>query len=178
MRVTGLLSALLVMFGALPATAQDAPISAFFGTWQGAGVAENADSLYFAMTTRDFDVTIAPAGDGFTITWTTVIRGGGDPGNPDVRRRQASLTFEPSGRPGVYEAVGSANPVGGGVLSWARIADTTLSIHQMTLNDSGGFELSTYDRTLTALGMELSFRRLRDGEQIRTVTGRLIKTAG
>ena len=178
MRMTGLLTAVILVFGTLAARAQDLPASAFYGTWEGSGVAENADSLYFAMTTRDFDVVIGAAGDGFTVTWTTVIRSGGDPNNPDIRRRQASLTFEPAARPGVYESTDSGDPLDGGVLSWARIDGNTLSIHQMTLNDSGGFELTTSDRTITSLGMELSFRRLRDGEQVRTVTGRLIKIAG
>ena len=178
MRLTALLSAVLLMFGTLTARAQDLPISAFYGTWQGNGIAENADSLYFAITTRDFDVVIRESGSGFTVTWTTVIRSGGDPNNPDVRRREASLTFRPTDRPGVYESTDSGDPLDGEVLSWARISGNTLSVHQMTLNDTGGFELTTYDRTITGLGMDLSFRRLRDGEQVRSVSGRLIKIAG
>ena len=178
MRVMGFLAAVLLMFGAPMARAADLPVSAFYGTWQGSGVAENADSLYFAMTTRDFDVVIEEASDGFTVTWMTIIRSGGDPNNPDIRRREASLTFEPAARPGVFESTASGDPLEGGTLSWARINGNTLSIHQMTLNDNGGFELTTYDRTITDVGMELSFRRLRDGEQVRTVTGRLIKISG
>lgn len=178
MRLMGLISAVYLVLGVLPARAADLPVSAFFGTWQGNGVAENADSLYFAMTTRDFDVVIEQAGNGFKITWTTVIRSGGDPNNPDVRRREASLTFEPSGRFSVFEASESGDPLQGGVLSWARIEEKTLSVYQMTLTEDGGFALTSYDRTLTGLGMELSFRRLRDGEQVRTVTGRLVKIAG
>ena len=178
MRLTGLLSALFLVMATLTARAADVPIAAFYGTWQGAGVAENADSLYFAMTTRDFNVVVVPAGEGFTVTWTTIIHSGGDPNNPDIRRREATLTFEPAERTGVFEATNSGNPVDGEVLSWARIDENTLSVYQMTLNESGGFELTSYDRTLTGLGMELHFRRLRDGEQVRTVTGRLIKISG
>ncbi len=178
MRMTVLLSTAILMLGTLAARAADLPVSAFFGTWQGSGVAENADSLYFAMTTRDFDVVIEPAGRGFTVTWTTVIRSGGDPNNPDIRRRRASLTFVPADRPGIYASTESGDPLDGGVLSWARIDGNTLTVNQMALNDSGGFELTTYDRTITGSGMELSFRRLRDGDQVRTVTGRLVKIAG
>ena len=46
----------------------------------------------------------------------------------------------------------------------------------MALNDRGGYELTTYDRTLTGVGMDFEFRRLRDGEPVRTVSGRLVKT--
>ena len=178
MRLTGLLAAVFLVFGTLPGRAADAPIEAFFGFWQGNGVAENADSLYFAVTTRDFDVRIEPADGGFRITWTTIIRSGGDPNNPDVRRREATLTFRPSDRPDVFEATASRNPLEGGVMSWARIEENTLSVYQMTLNDRGGYELTSYDRTLSGVGMELAFRRLRDGEEVRTVTGRLIKISG
>jgi len=178
MRLTGLLSAIFLVTATLTARAADVPISAFYGTWQGAGMAEDADSVYFAMTTRDFNVVVGPAGNGFTVTWTTVIHSGGDPNNPDIRRRETTLTFEPADRAGMYNATNSGNPVDGEVLSWARIEDNTLSVFQMALNDSGGFELTSYDRTLTGLGMELDFRRLRDGEEVRKVTGRLIKIAG
>lgn len=178
MRLTAFFSAALLIFLALPSQAQDLPISAFFGTWKGSGLAENADSVYFAITARDFDVVIEPDEDGFTITWTTIIHSGGAPADPDIRRRQATLTFEPSDQAGVFEAQDSDNPLEGGVLSWARISGDTLSVYQMTLNESGGFELTSYDRTLNSLGMELEFRRLRDGEEVRKVTGRLIKMSG
>lgn len=178
MRLTGVLSTVFLVLGTVTAWAEDLPITAFFGTWQGTGVAESADSLYFAITARDFDVAISAADDGFAITWTTIIHSGGDPNNPDVRRRQSSLTFEPAERVGVFEATNSGNPVDGEVLSWAQLDENTLSVHQMILNDRGGFDLSTYNRTLTSLGMELDFQRLRDGEQVRSVTGRLIKISG
>lgn len=47
----------------------------------------------------------------------------------------------------------------------------------MVVLDDGRYELQQYDRTLTGQGMELVFRRLRDGEQARTVKGRGVKVA-
>ena len=77
-----LIGACLILAGAmLPlagASAKDLNLAAFFGTFKGSGVSENRDSLYFGTTIRDLDVTIQPAGKGFTIEWTTVIRRGGD----------------------------------------------------------------------------------------------------
>ena len=58
------------------AQAADLGIKAFFGNFQGGGVAENDDSLYFGVTARDFDVDIQPTGQGFSVKWTSVIRGG------------------------------------------------------------------------------------------------------
>ena len=154
------------------------PIAAFAGTWEGVGVAENSDSLYFGVSTRDLNVRITPSGRGFEVFWTTLVRGGGSPENPDTRRREATLVFAATDDPQIFEAEGSGSPISGGVMSWARLHGQTLSIYQMTLNERGGYELTSYDRTLTGVGMEFAFRRLRDGEPVRTVTGRLVKTGG
>lgn len=161
-----------------PAFAQDASIRAFAGTWEGVGIAENRDSLYFGVSTRDLNVRITPRDRSFEVFWTTLIRSGGSPENPDMRRREASLTFRPTDNPGVFEARSSENPITGGVLSWARLHGNTLSVYQMTLNEEGGYELTSYDRTLTGAGLDFTFRRIRDGEPVRTVEGRLVKTGG
>ena len=154
------------------------PIAAFAGTWEGVGVAENSDSLYFGVSTRDLNVRITPASRGFEVFWTTLVRGGGSPENPDTRRREARLVFEATDDPEIFQSDDSGNPITGGVMSWARLHGQTLSIYQMALNDRGGYELTSYDRTLTGVGMEFEFRRLRDGEPVRTVSGRLVKTGG
>lgn len=193
MRLTGLLSALFLALGTPTAWAVDLPITAFYGAWQGTGVAANADSLYFFVTPPDmgvdflpdappttviFDVEIAPADDGFAVTWTWVILNDGNPDHLERVRLDGSLTFEPSERAGVFEATNSGNPLEADVLSWARIDENTLSMHQMAVFDSGGFILLTYDWTLTSIGLEQGFTRLRDGEPIRSGTVRLTKIAG
>ena len=171
------LAAIAVLFHVAALRAQDTvPLAAFNGVWEGSAIAENADSLYFGVTTRDMNVEIRPAGGGFRIVWTAVLRQGGDPQNPDVYRRSAELVFRAADRPNLYQAESSGNPLEGGVQSWARLHGSTLSVYQLALNEQGGYELTSYDRTLTGTGMELVFQRLRDGEPVRTVTGRLIKT--
>jgi hypothetical protein len=173
------LAAAAVILAAAGLRAQDAaPIDAFFGTWEGTAIAEDSESLFFDVTSRDMNVEIRQADGGFRVFWTALLRRGGDPENPDVYRRSAELTFRPAAEPGLYEAESSGNPLEGGVLSWARLHGRTLSVYQLTLNEEGGYELTSYDRTLTGQGMELVFRRLRDGEPVRSVTGRLVKTGG
>ncbi|MCB9947736.1 MAG: hypothetical protein H6842_07895 [Rhodospirillaceae bacterium] len=168
---------LAIVLAALPAAAQDRlPLDAFFGTWSGTGVAEDDDSLFFAVTARDLDIVIRPHEDGFRIDWTTLIRSGGDPSNPDVRRRSATLVLRPAGQPGLYRGAESGDPLQGGTMSWARIHGSTLSVYELTLNEDGGYELTNYDRTLNDLGMESLFQRIRDGEVVRVVRGRLVKT--
>ncbi len=175
-RLLALVAAFLIAASA-SARAADLDIKAFFGTFQGGGVANDADSLYFGVTARDFDVQIAPAGNGFEVKWTSVIRSGGTPSKPDVRRKTSALTFAPTNRPGVWRASDSGDPVGGNNAAWARIGGNKLSVYLMVVLDDGRYELQQHDRTLTGQGMELVFTRLRDGDQVRTVKGRLVKVA-
>ena len=156
--------------------AADLPIAAFFGTFTGGGVAENRDSIYFAVTARDFDVVIRPEGAGFRIDWTSVIRRGGDPARPDIRRKKTTKILVPAGAPGVFRGTGSGDPLAGGELCWARIAGNTLKIFLMMVDKAGIYELQQYDRTLSGTGMQLIFTSLRDGDRVRTVKGRLVKT--
>lgn len=173
-----LVVAVLVGVGASAArAAENLPIAAFFGTFSGGGVAQNADSAYFAVTARDFDVSIHAAGKGFRIEWTSVIRRGGDPKRPNVRRRKAVKILQPYGKPGVFRCTDSGDPLAGKDLCWARIEGDTLSMFLMSVDKDGIYELQQYDRTLSGSGMKLTFKSWRDGDQLRTVDGRLIKTA-
>ncbi len=173
---------LTVAFGAIlvtpaQAAARDLPISAFYGKFSGGGIARNADSEYFAMTTRDFDVVIKPESGGVRIDWTSVIRRGGDPQNPKVRRKMSSKILRPTDAPNVFHGSKSGNPLEGKELCWARVDGNTLTVFLMTVSKEGVYELQQYDRTLSGTGMTLLFRSWRDGDRLRSVSGRLIKTA-
>ena len=159
------------------ATAADLNIKAFYGTFQGGGIANNEDSLYFGVTARDFDVAIEPAGSGFSITWTSVIRSGGDPKNPDVRRKTTKRTFQPTPKQAVWKAMESREPVTDGELCWARLRGNTLSVYLMVVRDDGAYEIQKYDRSIVPSGMEMEFTRTRDGDKVRRVKGRLVKVA-
>jgi hypothetical protein len=170
----------LAAFTAAATVAQGAeplPIKAFFGTFQGGGVAENRDSVYFQTTARDFDVTIGPAADGFRIQWTTVLRRGGTPSKPEVRRNMTAKIIAATGRQGVYRCTDSGDPLETKqTLCWARIEDRTLSVFNMDIDDAGNYTLQQWDRTLSGTGMKMVFTSLRNGEDQRRVTGHLVKT--
>jgi hypothetical protein len=153
-------------------------IKAFFGNFTGNGLADGADVAYFGVTQRDLDVKISPAADGgFTVAWTTVLRGGGDPKDPKVRRRETTMTFAPGPRPGLFHALDNGDPLTGGTISWARVSRNALFIRQFTVLDDGRHELQTYERTLSGSGMTLLYTRVLDGERTRRVRGKLVKTA-
>lgn len=158
-----------------PAQAQDLAKEAFYGHFQGSGVAENSDSLYFGVTVRDLDVQIGAEAPGFYVEWTSVIRGGGDPNNPDVKRRTARMSFIPTANPGIFNATDAQDPHSPQGLGWASISERTLSIHVMRITDTGGYSIQTYNRTLDGTGMRLQFVNVANGEPQREVDARLVK---
>ena len=166
--------ALVVLAAPISAQAQTLPVDAFYGHYQGSGIAENEDSLYFGVTVRDLDVRIGPEADGFYVEWTSVIRGGGDPNNPDVRKRSARVAFSPSARPNVFTSKSATDAMAGGLI-WARIIDQTLTVNVMQVTDTGSYIVQTYNRTLSGTGMTLNFVNSADGEPLRQVEARLVK---
>ena len=152
-------------------------ISAFYGKWSGSGVSESNVSLYFRLTSRDLDVSIAPQGDGFVVDWTTVQRQRGDPENPTPERKSSVLRFVPTDRPNVWRATGSSDPLLDELYAWARLQGQTLTVHTLAITEDGGYEMQVYTRTLSALGMNLEFVAFRNGEERRTAKGRLVKVA-
>ena len=178
--VLPVLAAALV-FGALAGgrsvSAADLAIEAFHGHFVGAGISRTDASDYFGLTVRDFDVVIKPAGNGFSVAWTTVLREGGDPENPNIRKKSAELVFAPGPRAGIWQGTGSGDPLAGEPLAWAHIDGNSLVVHSMVIVDDGNYAMQTYRRTLTDLGMELKFISVRSGETTRMVEGRLTKSA-
>jgi hypothetical protein len=169
--------ALVILWSAAPGAkaAEQLSIEAFYGNFQGSGIARTDASDYFGLTLRDFDVTVRPEGTGVSISWTTVLRQGGDPDNPDVRRKSNNLSFVPSDLPGVYRATNSGDALAGQPLAWAYVDGYTLTVHSLVVLDSGGYVMQTYNRTLSDMGMALEFISIKNGETARKVEGRLTK---
>ena len=104
-----------------------------------------------------------------------MLRQGGDPDNPDVRRKSNSLTFVPSDLSGVYRATTSGDALAGQPLAWAYVDGYTLTVHSLVVLDGGGYVMQTYHRTLSDMGMALEFISIKNGETARRVEGRLTK---
>jgi hypothetical protein len=170
-------AACLAIFSAGAAQAQDLRPAAFFGTFQGSGFAEDNDSIYFGTTVRDLDVIIAPSGGGFSVTWTTIIRGGGDPAKPNVRRKTQTATFSPTDRAGVFRGAPSGDPLTGNPYVWARIEGNSMTVFILHIGARGKYSMQSYARTLSGYGMDLVFSRISDGEPVRTARAKLTKAA-
>ena len=168
-----LLAVFAVMLLVQPASAQEnLSIKAFIGTFSGTGIAEGSDPVYAPDTVRDMDVTIRAVGDGFEVTWTTIVR---DP-NGNAKRKMESLVFERAGS-NRFTAPSHRDAMAPDGLAWAGIEAQTLNVYVLTIDDNGGYQLQRYARPLSGRGMELMFSRTADGEARRTVKGLLVKTA-
>ncbi len=145
-----------------------ARIKDFFGRFVGQGIAKNRDNLDFSRTMRELDTIIEPAGEGFTVKWTTIIRDleGG-------RKIDNTMTFAPAGKPNVFKAVDAGDPVSKGHYAWARIDGRTLTINVLEVGEEGQGRWQVYERRLTGDGIELTFRRLDGAGALRIVSGKL-----
>jgi hypothetical protein len=161
-----------------PAATQNLPIKAFFGHYSGGGVAESPDSLFFDVTARDLDVVIGPAGNGFQVEWTTILRKGGDPNNPEIVKHSTQITFQPTAQPNVFMEQTKGDQLAGTPISWARIDGQTLTTYTFVIEPNGIYALSSYERTISAGGMDLLFTSITDGRPTRTVTAKLVKVGG
>jgi len=175
-RFFGIAMMLAVALALAPsAGARDLSIKAFYGTYSGSGIANSKDSLYFGITMRDIDVTIRPQGRGFRVHWTTVLRQGGTPNNPKVRRKTSAIDFLPTSNPHRFMSVARTDPLSRNGLAWARLKDRTLTVYVLVIRDNGKYTLQSYARTISGSGMDLKFTRIKDGDATRSVTGKLIK---
>lgn len=167
-----------ILWGAAMPGAQAAEqlsIEAFYGNFKGSGIARSDASDYFGLTLRDIDVTVRPEGAGISIAWTTVLRQGGDPDNPNVRRKSNSVNFVPSELSGVYRAIDSGDALARQPVAWAYVNGYTLTMHSLVVLDGGDYVMQTYNRTLSEMGMALEFISVQNGQTVRRVEGRLTK---
>ncbi|QFT57780.1 hypothetical protein FIU94_02995 [Sulfitobacter sp. THAF37] len=168
-----LLVSLIALFSLLaPAAGRAAGIGAFIGDYEGeATVLIDGETLH-----RDLSVTIkAEDDDGFTLSWTTATL------REDGRRKEKryTITFLPSARQGIYQSAMKTNlfgkatpldPLQGEPFVWARIEEDTLSVFSLFIDPTGDYEVQEYHRTLAPGGLELMFRRIRDGEAEREIS--------
>jgi hypothetical protein len=138
-----------------------AALAGFRGYWQGA---TNPGS-----PARDASILIEDTpGGGFSVTWRNFAAATDHDAASPILERENSLTFVPSGRPGLWRAAGAGDPVTGSA-AWATIAGDVLTVDVIAVDDEGDLERQTYVRTLTPAGMDLLYRRTRDGDPERVI---------
>jgi hypothetical protein len=166
---------------ALPAAA--ASLVDYFGTY--VGVAEVRDAADRVVETRHMDIVIKPfRRRGFTVHWVNVTLVDGRRDLPGVERRLAEVTFEPQGNTGLFVEAQIVNPfaereemepMAGDPLRWAKLDDAGLHVFSFVVLPNGRYELQTYTRRLTDVGLDLVFERVVDGNTLRRIDGRTVR---
>lgn len=160
---------LLVLSGA--ASANSTLIEPFVGEYKGSAEVVNSDG---SSAPRDMSVEVSETNDGFNVTWSSTSY------KPDGRTKEKSYSvdFLPSDRAGVFSAAMKRNvfghavqldPMKGEPYVWGQIVGDTLTVYNLFIDATGGYELQQFDRTLTEGGLMLEFSRLSNGVQARTV---------
>lgn len=171
----------LLLFVAVSATAPAAwakdAIDPFVGTFKGKAEIETNNGL----KKRDVAVTIAKSNRGFSVDWTTTI-----PKADGTRRtKQYKIQFSPAKRKKLYAAgmrrnlfgkLVPLNPLKGDPYMWAAIRGDVLFVYGMHVTDDGGYEFQVYERKVIPGGMIVTFKRFRDGKQLKDITANLKRT--
>ena len=162
MRIATVL-ALVALSLSSTAQAADRKINDFFGRWLGTGEATQGATAPVKTQSRDAEVIIERAADGFKISWTTMSSDVASPTKSKVKT--AELTFKPAGKPGYFVEMKSGNALDGKKTTWARVSGDTLTINQLVVADDGQWDVSVYDRTLKDKDtMELAYTRISNGK--------------
>lgn len=161
MRITLALGMAALLFASV-AQAADKKLEDFVGRWVGSGQATQGGASSAVTQSRDSEVIIEKAADGFKISWTTMSSDVNDGSKSKVKT--TSLTFKKGKKPGVFTDVKSGHAAEGKKTTWARISGDTLTITQLVIADDGQWDVTVYDRTLKGADqMGLAFKRITNG---------------
>ena len=154
--------AFVALFVASAAQAADRKIEDFYGRWVGTGQATQGIVNPVATQSRDSEVIIERAADGFKISWTTMSSIINDGSKSKVKA--SALTFKRGKNPSVFIDLKSGHAMDGKKTTWARVSGDMLSIAQLVVADDGQWDVTVYDRTLKGADqMTLAFTRITNG---------------
>jgi hypothetical protein len=154
--------------------AADAPsIADFVGHFRGQAQVQAGDR-FFIEQMRDAEVDLRAEGDGFRLSWTTVIHS--SEGNKTIlRRRNAEMRFVAGPTPRQFRTPEPFEPFAEKPTAWAYIDSDTLVVHVLNILTDGNYELQTYERSLSGNVMKLRFFRVFPGRPELVVSGQLTR---
>lgn len=169
-------AAFFAVFMLLPGLVLAADVDRFAGTYAG----QSETVLSGETQGRNLRVIIAVTKKGFNLTWTSVSHRE----NGSVRESTYAIEFVPSQREGIYGSAMKTNmfgkqvpldPLKGEPFVWARFENDTLSVFSLFITETGEYELQEYHRTLVDGGLDLLFRRVKNGVPQREITAFLAR---
>lgn len=154
--------------------AQAEDYNIFVGDYDGSYSAADGD----VKKNRDLSVSIRQIKRGFNVGWSTTTFKNGKP-----KTKKYSIDFLESDRENIFAAAQKKNvfggrdpldPMKGEPYAWARLEGRKLSVFVLTIDDHGGYEMQTYDRTLVGDdNLEVGFTRIRNGEVLKKLEATL-----
>jgi hypothetical protein len=148
-------------------------IADFVGHFRGEAQVQAGDR-FFVQQVRDAEVEIRCDGNGFRLSWTTVIHSD-ESDKTMVRRRNAEMRFVAGPTPSQFRSPEPLEPFAERPTAWAYIDRNTLVVHVLSILADGNYELQTYERSLSGDVMTLHFSRVFPGRPELVVSGRLIR---
>ncbi len=176
--LAGIFASLVLCAPAAAVETNDARIEDFYGAYVGNSMIEG--TLQF----RDIIIEIKPIRNGFSVYTSTVIREGPQRAVRGVKWRSETQSFvqsdvshvyKPLVRESMFTRKRDPDLLAGETLSWASIRGRTLGVYSINILDDGHYELRVFERSLTKLGIDLTFVRYNDGKPVLELRGVLAK---
>ena len=154
---------------------QGDPLAPFYGHYVG----KTTDGAVDVTAMRNAEVIISPVKNGFNLQWATVIHRE----NKTVTRR-FSIDFHHRGSSNVYGSAMKINtfghqvpldPLDGEPFLWAVVDGAVLVVHSLLIFKDGSYEMQSYERRSTKMGLDLRFTRIRNGTVMKAVQGKLLR---
>ncbi len=157
------------------ALADDRPLDDFFGQFTGVGIADSGTFETSDISHRDLAVLIEPAEDGFKLTWTTYFVSSTSDADVSLKEKSATLTFKRTDDQNRFDALGTGDPLAGAPATWARLDGNSLIVNSLQVKTNGKYDVTSYIRTLTEDGLDVTFIRFKNGNVTRRVRADLTR---
>lgn len=147
-----------------------ADFARFIGRYAGSAQVEHNGQI----SLRDMSVAITPAGKGFAVNWKSVTH----KTDGRLKEKEYTIQFLPTARAGIYSSAMGVNvfgnpvpldPLRGDPYVWGRIRGDTLTVFSLLIDAGGGYEMQEYHRTLAAGGLDLEYKRVRNGANLKNI---------
>ncbi|MCB1745296.1 MAG: hypothetical protein KDK91_33315 [Gammaproteobacteria bacterium] len=173
---------LLAVLACTCGSASAASIDAFYGIFEGETIIDELDEgdQHEGTELRDLRVEIRPVKAGFEVIWQSLSRW--ESGR--VKRRSFQIEFARHTSPGLYVAqmkkdlfgnLRPADPIGEQPYVWAYLHGDVLSVSAFRVLDTGGYEVSIYDRQLVPGGLRLAYRRFEGPRLVKSLNAMLTR---
>jgi hypothetical protein len=161
-KTVGTFALMFGIFGAAaPAFAQNDDFTPFLGSYTGHVVIDGSKGP----ETRNLIVLIEREGEGFAVRWSTIT----EKPSGDSKEDSYFATFRRA-TANLYHTTGKNFDFGGAHgTTYAKIVDDRMTVVANLIMPDGHYEVQTYERILVPGGLKLTYKRRRDGQEMKSI---------